>query len=218
MKNKVDTLIINDKRIKASYLFSHRKSLVIRIISDCEIEIRAPHLIAKHSVDRFVNQKSDWIFKKCSHFKYREEGILFYLGDQYQVVRNEAKSISVEGGCISIPSDFDDEKISQWYKRQSEDIINDLYKNLIFEKVPAKISIRKQNKRWGSCNSKGNINISSKIAMCPVEVIEYVLYHELCHLVHMNHSKDFYLLLGRYCKDYRQKEKWLKEHHHQLTW
>lgn len=217
MKNRTETLEIQQKKIKATYLFTHRRSLVIRVLSENEIEIRAPLFLPRYKIDQFVDQKHEWIHRKCSQFIKKEQDTLFYLGEKHKVIRYSSDTIIINDGVMYIPFSFTGEELYQWYGKQSKMIVDDLLKNIVFEKKPSRISIRKQNKRWGSCSSKGNINISGRIAMCPVEVIEYVLYHELCHLVHMNHSKDFYHLLGKYCRDYRQKGKWLKVNHHQLS-
>ena len=74
-----------------------------------------------------------------------------------------------------------------------------------------KISFKHQRSRWGSCSSKGNINISTRLLFAPDDVLEYVCIHELAHLVYLNHSKKFWALVARAVPDYKDKQKWLKE-------
>jgi predicted metal-dependent hydrolase len=73
--------------------------------------------------------------------------------------------------------------------------------------------IRVNNARtlWGSSTSKGTLNFTNRLAMAPQYVVEYLVAHELCHQVHMNHSKDFWKLVGRVCPSYQRAEGWLKD-------
>ena len=73
-----------------------------------------------------------------------------------------------------------------------------------------KISIRHQKTRWGSCSSKGNLNFNCALMMLPQDIIDYVIVHELCHLKHMNHKKQFWAEVEKVMPDYKQKRKFLK--------
>ncbi|WDC85678.1 M48 family metallopeptidase [Caloramator sp. mosi_1] len=64
---------------------------------------------------------------------------------------------------------------------------------------------------WGSCSSKGNINLNWRLVMMPLDVIDYVIVHELCHLKHPNHSKGFWNLVREFMPDFEGKRRWLKE-------
>lgn len=74
------------------------------------------------------------------------------------------------------------------------------------------VSIRKQRSRWGSCSEKKHLNFNCLLMLCPVEVIDSVVVHELCHLVEMNHSVAFYKLVYQYCPDYDACDAWLKKY------
>ena len=81
------------------------------------------------------------------------------------------------------------------------------------DRLPAfTLKVKKQKNIWGSCNSKRRIYINSKIAMCQPEAMEYVMWHEICHLTHMNHSREFYELLGHHYPGYKKQKQWLKNH------
>ena len=73
-----------------------------------------------------------------------------------------------------------------------------------------RITIRNQKTRWGSCSAKGNLNFNCLLMLAPPEVLDYVVVHELCHRMEMNHSKRFWSLVGTVLPDYRKQEKWLK--------
>ena len=81
----------------------------------------------------------------------------------------------------------------------------------------SKITVRDQQSRWGSCSSRGTLSFNYRLIFAPTEVLDYVVVHELCHLTHMNHSKDFWNMVERIMPDYRTHKKWLKEHGHELT-
>ncbi len=77
---------------------------------------------------------------------------------------------------------------------------------------PLKVVIRQQKSRWGSCSSRKTISINSRVAALPAPLIEYIVYHELCHLTHMNHGPDFWHLLSSYLPDARQRQKALRQY------
>ena len=79
-----------------------------------------------------------------------------------------------------------------------------------------RITIRNQRSRWGSCSAKGNLNFNCLLMLCPEEVRDYVVVHELCHRIEMNHSPKFWAEVERVCPDYRLHRKWLKDHGNEL--
>lgn len=79
--------------------------------------------------------------------------------------------------------------------------------------LPARVVIRRQKSRWGSCSSRGSIAINSRAAALPRPLVEYIVYHELCHLVHLNHGPRFWELLQRYLPDARLRQKALRAYH-----
>lgn len=79
------------------------------------------------------------------------------------------------------------------------------------------LTIRDQKTRWGSCSSRGTLSFNYRLVFAPVDVLDYVVVHELCHLTHMNHSKDFWNLVESVMPDYKKHKKWLSDHGHELT-
>ncbi|MCM1189561.1 MAG: M48 family metallopeptidase [bacterium] len=79
------------------------------------------------------------------------------------------------------------------------------------------LSVRDQKTRWGSCSSRGTLSFNYRLIFAPREVLDYVVVHELCHLTHMNHSKDFWRMVESVLPDYRVRRKWLRDHGHELT-
>ena len=75
-----------------------------------------------------------------------------------------------------------------------------------------RITVRNQRTRWGSCSCRGTISLNWRLIQTPSEVCEYVILHELCHLRHMNHSPQFWALVGEVCPEHRKHKAWLKTH------
>lgn len=78
------------------------------------------------------------------------------------------------------------------------------------------ITIRNQKTRWGSCSSRGTLSFNWRLMLAPPRILDYVVVHELCHLIHMNHSADFWREVERILPDYKESRKWLKENGHTL--
>lgn len=79
------------------------------------------------------------------------------------------------------------------------------------------VTIRDQKTRWGSCSSRGTLSFNYRLVFAPPKVLDYVVVHELCHLTHMNHSKDFWSMVERIMPDYRTCKSWLKSHGQELN-
>ena len=74
-----------------------------------------------------------------------------------------------------------------------------------------RITVRSQRTRWGSCSAKGNLSFNCLLMLCPEEVQDYVVIHELCHRKEMNHSAAFWTEVEKHCPNYRSHRKWLKD-------
>lgn len=81
---------------------------------------------------------------------------------------------------------------------------------------PCVIRIKGQKRRWGSCSAKGGLNFNWRLILAPPEVLDYVVVHELCHLLHMNHSRSFWERVARVLPEYKRQRDWLKEHGYEL--
>jgi predicted metal-dependent hydrolase len=108
--------------------------------------------------------------------------------------------------------------VMTWLRQQALEVIPAralLYSQIIGVNF-AKISIRDQKTRWGSCSHKGNLNFNWRLIMTPEPVLDYVIIHELCHLKRMNHGKSFWNEVAKYCPDWREKRRWLNKHSREL--
>lgn len=171
---------------------SNRKSLSIEVKKDLRIIVRAPLFISNRDIEKFIADKSVWIEKTIEKVK----------------VRNEQEK--------SMPK-FTAEEIHNLADKALEIIPKrvDYYAKII-DVSYGRITIRNQVSRWGSCSAKGNLNFNCLLMLCPIEVLDYVVVHELCHRKEMNHSQKFWSLVEHFCPEYKQHKAWLKEHENEL--
>ena len=162
---------------------SNRKTISIVIRPTGEVEVRCPKRCSKRDVEAFLVSKGAWI-----------QGHLEKIAERPAVTalsETEQKALAKLAAQV-LPS-----KVQHFAA-----VIGVSY---------GRITIRSQRTRWGSCSAKGNLNFNCLLMLCPEEVMDYVVIHELCHRKEMNHSPAFWAEVETYCPDYRIHRKWLKE-------
>ncbi len=106
-----------------------------------------------------------------------------------------------------------------WYRKQAERVFAArvaLYAGDVGVRVE-RIFIRSARTNWGTCSSKRNLGFNWRLVLAPLDIVDYVVVHELAHLRELNHSKDFWRIVQRYCPDFKQRRKWLRENERQLA-
>lgn len=175
---------------------SDRRSFAIEIGRDKKIKVRVPRRASKAQIDELLKEKQDWILKTLDKIEQRNTAEAREYEEAEQLSSGEVKKLKKEArNHIASLTEYWAEKIGVSYGR---------------------ISIRGQKTRWGSCSSKGNLNYNYLLMLCPDDVIEYVVIHELCHRIYMNHSKRFWEKIEEFCPNYRQARKWLKQNGNSL--
>ncbi|NEZ47197.1 M48 family metallopeptidase [Clostridium niameyense] len=151
----------------------------------------------------------------------------YYLGKLYPCEIKNKKSVYCdlelkkekfyiyinEGILEKYKKDIINQSIEKFYKVKAYEILEQrtkYYGNKIGY-LPNKITVKSQRTLWGSCSSKKNINYNYRLIMAPINIIDYIVVHELCHLKHMNHSKDFWNMVEGTIVNYKERRKWLKE-------
>lgn len=167
---------------------SKRKTLEIQICKDLKVIVRAPYNMKKSDIELFLAKKQEWIEKHIAIMEKRQK----------ELSKNR---ISLSDRDIRSLADEASKKLPIKVKYYA-DIIGVDY---------GRITIRMQKTRWGSCSSKGNLNFNCLLMLTPEEVQNYVVIHELCHRLEMNHSKSFWKLVENAMPDYRIYRAWLKE-------
>jgi len=212
---------------------SNRKSIALQIDEIGQLIVRAPHDIPMMQINKFINQKSDWIYKKQQQIiernnqyekqrEFKDGKVIMFLGKEYEMRLNgRIKPMAVNENFLEFPFKYIDNAeayLIKWYKKNAKEIFIPRIEryaqklNLRYKKI----GITSAKKRWGSCNTKGNINFSYRLIMTTIDVIDYVIMHELMHLKQMNHSNRFWANLEEFIPDYKQKRKWLKDNQHRF--
>ncbi|NQY88318.1 MAG: M48 family metallopeptidase [Colwellia sp.] len=111
-------------------------------------------------------------------------------------------------------------QLEQYFKQQAQQMIP--LKVAIYAQLtsltPTSIKIRRYRSRWGSCNNRGELSFNYLLMMLPIEVINYVVIHELCHLEYLNHSQEFWQLVAKYFPQHVQAKQWIKINQSALQW
>ncbi len=221
--------------MKYQLIKSNRKTIAISFDRDGNLVVKAPLYVGNRDIEDFVRQKSEWIEATALRLKRESEkeaalrpklcsgDILPYLGDDRILTvicedRQRSKVVSALGRLIlHVPyaADYEERRcvLEQWYRRQAQIVIGEKVREFValLGVSYAAVRIKDQRSRWGSCSGKGNLNFNWRILMAPEAVCDYVIIHELCHLVHMDHSERFWKLVESVCPDYRRCRAWLKE-------
>ncbi|APU59302.1 M48 family metallopeptidase [Clostridium botulinum] len=210
-----------------------RKTISIKIGKEFIIEVTAPLGTNEYTIEQVLKKEEKWIIKKIKKLKEVENfNGYYYLGELYYLKIKEVKSLyfklEVDSNkfMVYINSGILKEKreviikdnLEKFYKEQAVKVLKERtdYYSSILKVVPKNIVIKNQKTLWGSCSSKGNINYNYKIVMAPLKILDYIVVHELCHLVHMNHSKDFWHLVESIIPDFKERRNWLKENGYKL--
>jgi predicted metal-dependent hydrolase len=208
--------------------YANRKTLGITVKPNNQIIVKAPNGVSIEQIKEKVRKRSPWILKQKDFFlsfhpktperRYVSGESHLYLGRQYRLTVTEGpkNSVRYKGRFIEVVTK-DKEKagvlLKQWYREKAKAMFAELAEPLIlrFEKYsvkPTGIFIQAMPTRWGSCTPKGKIILNPELILAPKPCIEYVILHELCHLVYPNHSQKFIDLQTKEMPDWRKwKEK-----------
>ena len=166
---------------------SKRKTIAIVVKNSEIVEVRAPYRVSRKEILSYVEKNLGWIEKKIREAEEKEKRT-----EKVRTLTSLELNELADKACEVIGNKV----------RYYAPIVGVTYN---------KISIRNQKTRWGSCSSKGNLNFNVALMLAPIEVLDYVVVHELCHRLHLNHSKEFWKEVEKAIPDYKEKEKWLKE-------
>lgn len=191
-------ILPNGRKKEISYTLKkniRRRYLSLVVLGDGSLEVRAPMSCRESEIQRLLQERAGWILETMQVQKKKHE-----LLKQEQPMRTpeEEKRYLLEA------------------RNGIREILIDSI-NRYLPKLPkghrsiAQITVRNQKTRWGSCSSKGSLSFNVRLYYAPRECLDYVVVHELCHLVHMNHSTAFWQEVERMMPDYRRWKKWLKD-------
>ncbi len=222
------TITFNCVYFKKSYpvlikVTNRKKTISIRIEKK-NILINAPNFIQDNYILDLLKKKRNWIndeFTKINSEKnaFIKKGEIFYLGKKYKiqlkkgmkndiVINNFYLEITYKRKNIKLKKTLDD-----WYKRKCIILLEE---KLLFFSQKMKVEyqsfiVRSYKRRLGSCDNRKRLSFNWKLILMPKEIIDYVIIHELCHILHFNHSRLFWKEVLLYCPEYKKHKKWITE-------
>ncbi len=230
---KTKRVMIASEEVEYDIIRSSRRTVALYIRPGGTLLIRAPWYVPAYVLLKYVESKAPWISRhrdKLKEIRPDQAYTLINDGDKIPIMgreltvrahENSRNGTYVIGDEIHVfgSGALTPEKITvlidNWYLKEAWDYFTErtqelvrLHGNLLPE--PSSVSIRKMKRRWGTCRSNGAILFNRELIKKDKELIDSVIIHELCHLVHHNHGKEFYALLESIIPEYRQRRKDLR--------
>lgn len=207
--------------IEVNVQYGKRKKIALQVDSFGIISVKAPKGTSEEIIINAVQQHGKLILEKLQTIEkarkvpqpreYEDEGQFLHLGKEYSLHE-----------LIDIGNLNEEElkiKLKKFYFSSCKKIINERVTQYQIELrvKPKSIDIVESRTKWGSCSSDKKLTFNYRLAMAPIEVIDYVIIHELCHLHHMNHDRSFWRRVGSIMPDYKEKEEYLARHGRDMT-
>lgn len=210
-----------------------RRTVGLAIEPESGVTVLAPADTDLLTIEGILQRRASWILRKLIRvredakqprvFEFSDGATICYMGKNYRLKVEEnpnsrRNSCKLKGGWLtaevySSSPEFIEKIIKRWFYRQAK---ANLTPRIAFwsEKlgvVPGKVMITNPSKRWASCDYQNNLRFNWRVMMVPSSLVDYVVAHELCHIVHKNHSPDFWRLLGNIMPNYDQRKILLKK-------
>lgn len=206
---------------------SKRKTISLTVKPDCTLEVRAPLTTSKRRIDEFVSANSIWIEKNIikaqelakakQNFSLDYSSNVYFFGNRLPIEKAAIRKAKLENNRILMPPDLDSDSIRQ----QLVSLYKDTARKYISAQLPifsqklgvnpSKLMITSAKTNWGSCTSD-RVHFSWHLIMAEKEVIDYVIIHELTHIIHHNHSPYFWAEVAKHCPDYKALRARLKHY------
>lgn len=231
------------ENIEYTIVKTNRKTISIKVTADGNVILALPIKCSEATLQTILSKKSTWIVSKVNEMKSRKQFLAsreYENGESLKLLGNDYNFIVIYGNYKKCSAKFDnklftllldDNIVVEKRKIAAKETLTKLYREIAkvllkertdyYSKLcsfkPARITIKEQKSVWGSCSSIGNINYNWKIIMASLAVVDYIVVHELCHLVHHNHSSEYWKLVESILPQYKECKKWLKENGGTLT-
>ncbi|MBX0312942.1 MAG: M48 family metallopeptidase [Sulfurihydrogenibium sp.] len=205
------------------------RSLSITVERDGTVTVKAPLVATDEEIKQFIEESQDFVrrvvekYKEYGVFKEYKDGETFlYLGEnkELKIVDNQVEPLVLKDKFYLSSKVLDQARdvFLAWYKKQASKVIADRvkYYALLGGYTYNKIAVKDLQKVWGSCSSRKNLSFNWRIIMAPLDVIDYVVVHELSHLREFNHTQRFWNQVAMLMPDYEEKDMWLRRNGHLL--
>ncbi|MCP9882828.1 M48 family metallopeptidase [Cyanobium sp. Alchichica 3B3-8F6] len=220
--------------LRVEVVRSIRRTAALHIVGS-DLQVRIPEHLEDERVAAILKQKRPWIRGKVAELKrvppHRSKELVSgesfpYLGRHYRLKVQEGHQVGVylSGGYLKAtirPSEHGEQReariqqyLQSWYRTSALERLQEKT-NRYAQQIgvsPTGLSVRNFRSRWGSCDKRGQVVFNWNIIKAPHSIVDYVVIHELCHLIHPNHSKDFWQLVGRHDTNYNEHRQWLRTH------
>ncbi|GKX65948.1 M48 family metallopeptidase [Inconstantimicrobium mannanitabidum] len=225
--------IYGTKEIEFTVKHSRRKTIGIQIVPTGEVRVMCPIGVSDETVVNLVKKKGKWIVEKQEELSKINASIIkrravngesyLYLGKNYTLQINICKqdkeaSVKLLRGKLIVTThnaeeEFIKSALEKWYRERALEKISERveYYTTFFDKEPRSIRVKEQKRRWASCTYRDDLLFNWRCVMAPMYIIDYVVVHELCHMPHKDHSKNFWNAVGKILPDYQERRQWLKE-------
>lgn len=201
---------------------SNRKTISLSVDTEGRVIVKAPYHADDKVIEKILLENSDLINEKIELMKeiknqrpaHGKRVLLFGEEHILNVLEHGVKfETFVKDGMINVHGDNLEYDLQDFY---SDELVAYLRESVekhskIIGVNPVKVTVKNQKTLWGSASTKGNLNFNFRLAKAPPHIIDYVVVHELCHLKHMNHSKDFWNLVESIIPRWKEYRKWLKD-------
>lgn len=211
---------------------SKRRTIALIVERDGSLTVRAPRRAAVVDIQSFILEKQEWIIRTRERFtslvevpkrEYKDGDKFLFLGSTYglTLVKPQRPALKFENGFTlgSTVQSSGERFFTQWYKEQAYKVIADRVRVFSdqYEFVPKQVKISSARTRWGSCSPDGTLNFTWRLVMAPLDVIDYVVVHELAHLRIKDHSRRFWREVEKIMPEYKDHRKWLRVHGETLS-
>lgn len=223
-------LIFGSVEIIYELSFIERKTLGIRVHPDCSVKVIAPLHTKPELLESRLRKKAPWILKQQREFfayhpltpprKFLSGETHLYLGKQYRlkVITDTENKVSLIAGRLVIQKSSSvqaESLLLKWYREKAIQHFNSIFQKVLplfhkYDLNEPKMELLYMPTRWGSCTAGGKIILNPELVKAPKGCIEYVIIHELCHLVHHNHTRTFYNLQEKIMPDWKKWKEYLE--------
>lgn len=211
---------------------SKRRTIALIVERDGSLTVRAPKRVAVADIHAFIAEKQNWILRVQEKMRsvvdapkkeYKNGETFLFLGKCYELtlVKPQRPALKfVDGFTLGSTAQTRGERVFiQWYKEQAFSVFSERVRifSAQYGFLPKQVKISSARTRWGSCSPDGTLNFTWRLVMAPLEVVDYVVVHELVHLRVKNHSSRFWKEVERIMPDYKERRKWLRLHGEELS-
>lgn len=231
-------LMYGTTNIAFTVIFKKRKTMEIAVEPPNNITVTAPIGTTEDEILKKVESKGSWLIQKIYSFKHMNyipierdfvNGESFmYLGRNYSLqielnsesgLRGKKPEVKLYRGKFIVKANNKNEEdikkaMEQWYRNRAKEVIETRvkYYQRFFNIEPMDIRIKEQKKRWGSCTSKNELLFNWRCIMAKSNALDYIVVHEMCHMYHKDHSKEFWELVASVLPDYELRKEWLRNY------